>query len=234
MKRQPQRRQSQPRKRDSSDLAQLPIPSGHDESLRVGNNEQSGVWFGGAFLTGIGISLILLSSIFWNSPFPFPPGVLGLDIIIGALGLMTGGFGALALGERQGHLFDPETESVFSYKGWLGRHVTFLFRFDEIDSLAIRYWSDGDNGGYSVDLLKTDESVVSLTTCGWKSSAEKIARRITAVTELQAKLDALYLIHFLRAQGQPQSAWLAALSADQTISEPVRQRALQFAREWKP
>ena len=40
-------------------------------------------------------------------------------------------------------------------------------------------------------------------------------------------------IHFLRDQGQPQSAWLAARSADQTLSEPVRQRALQFAREWK-
>ena len=44
---------------------------------------------------------------------------------------------------------------------------------------------------------------------------------------------ALSLIHFLRDQGQPQSEWLAALSADQTLSEPVRQRALQFAREWK-
>ena len=46
--------------------------------------------------------------------------------------------------------------------------------------------------------------------------------------------EALSLIHFLRDQGQPQSEWLAALSADQTLSAPVRQRALQFAREWKP
>ena len=52
--------------------------------------------------------------------------------------------------------------------------------------------------------------------------------------ELRAEREALSLIHFLRDQGQPQSAWLAALSADQTLSEPVRQRALQFAREWKP
>ena len=37
----------------------------------------------------------------------------------------------------------------------------------------------------------------------------------------------------LRDQGQPQSEWLNALSSDQTISDPVRQRALQFAREWK-
>ncbi|MFM9960148.1 MAG: hypothetical protein ACKV2Q_02870 [Planctomycetaceae bacterium] len=45
----------------------------------------------------------------------------------------------------------------------------------------------------------------------------------------------LSLIHFLRDQGQPQSAWLAAIAADQTISPPrrIRQRALQFAREWK-
>ena len=50
---------------------------------------------------------------------------------------------------------------------------------------------------------------------------------------MRAEREALSLIHFLRAQGQPQSEWLAALSADQTLSEPVRQRALQFAREWK-
>ena len=52
--------------------------------------------------------------------------------------------------------------------------------------------------------------------------------------ELRVEREALSLIHFLRDQGQPQSEWLAALSADQTLSEPVRQRALQFAREWKP
>ena len=51
--------------------------------------------------------------------------------------------------------------------------------------------------------------------------------------KLRAEREALSLIHFLRDQGQPQSAWLAAIAADQTISEPVRQRALQFAREWK-
>jgi hypothetical protein len=44
---------------------------------------------------------------------------------------------------------------------------------------------------------------------------------------------ALSLIHFLRDHGQPQSEWLDAISSDQTISEPVRKRALQFAREWK-
>ena len=41
------------------------------------------------------------------------------------------------------------------------------------------------------------------------------------------------LLHFLRGQVHMQSEWLAALSADQTLSEPVRQRTLQFAREWK-
>ena len=51
--------------------------------------------------------------------------------------------------------------------------------------------------------------------------------------ELLAEREALSLLHFLRAQGHPRSEWLAALSADQTLSEPVRQRALQFAREWK-
>ena len=51
--------------------------------------------------------------------------------------------------------------------------------------------------------------------------------------ELRAEREALSLIHFLRDQGQPQSEWLAALSSDQTLSDLVRQRALQFAREWK-
>ncbi len=45
--------------------------------------------------------------------------------------------------------------------------------------------------------------------------------------------EALSLIRFLSAQGQSQSEWLAAIAADQTITEFVRQRALQFAREWK-
>ncbi len=51
--------------------------------------------------------------------------------------------------------------------------------------------------------------------------------------ELRAEREALSLIHFLRDQGQPQSAWLAAITANQSISEPVRQRALQFARDWE-
>ncbi len=52
--------------------------------------------------------------------------------------------------------------------------------------------------------------------------------------ELHAEREALSLNHFVRDQGQPQSAWFAAIAGDQTSSEPVRQRALQFAREWKP
>jgi hypothetical protein len=50
---------------------------------------------------------------------------------------------------------------------------------------------------------------------------------------LRANREALSLLHFLRDQGQPQSEWLNAISSDQTLSELVRQRALQFAREWK-
>ena len=47
--------------------------------------------------------------------------------------------------------------------------------------------------------------------------------------------EALSLIHFLLDQSQLQSEWLNALSSDQTLSPPrrIRQRALQFAREWK-
>ncbi len=51
--------------------------------------------------------------------------------------------------------------------------------------------------------------------------------------ELRAEREALSLIRFLSDQGQAQSEWLAAIAADQTLTEPVRQRALQFARAWK-
>ncbi len=57
------------------------------------------------------------------------------------------------------------------------------------------------------------------------------ARSRTA--ELRAERAALSPTHFLRDQSQPQSEWLDAIAADQTISDPVCQRALQFAREWK-
>ena len=36
-----------------------------------------------------------------------------------------------------------------------------------------------------------------------------------------------------RDQAKPQSEWLDTIAADQSLTEPVRQRALQFAREWK-
>ena len=51
---------------------------------------------------------------------------------------------------------------------------------------------------------------------------------------MRVEREALSLLHILRAQVHPQSECLAALSADQTLSDPVRQRALQFARDWKP
>ena len=49
--------------------------------------------------------------------------------------------------------------------------------------------------------------------------------------QLRAEREALSLIHFLRDHDQPQTEWYDAIAADQIISEPVRQRALQFARE---
>ena len=57
--------------------------------------------------------------------------------------------------------------------------------------------------------------------------------RSTPKSELRAERETLSLIHFLRDHDKPQAEWLDAISADQTLSEPVRQRALQFAREWK-
>ena len=52
-------------------------------------------------------------------------------------------------------------------------------------------------------------------------------------TELRAEREALSLIHWLRDQGKPQSEWLDAIATDQSLAEPVRQRAVQFAREWQ-
>ena len=52
--------------------------------------------------------------------------------------------------------------------------------------------------------------------------------------ELRAEREALSLIRFLRDRGKASAEWLDAVAADQTLTEPVRQRALQFAREWKP
>ena len=51
--------------------------------------------------------------------------------------------------------------------------------------------------------------------------------------ELRVEREALSMIHWLRGQGKAQTEWRNAIAADQTISEPVRERALQFAREWK-
>ena len=56
----------------------------------------------------------------------------------------------------------------------------------------------------------------------------------TWTTELRAERESLSLLHFLRDHDKPQSEWLNAISSDQTLSETVRQRAFQFAREWKP
>ena len=51
---------------------------------------------------------------------------------------------------------------------------------------------------------------------------------------LRAERESLSLLHILRADDKPQSEWLNAITSDQTLSAPVRQRALQFARDWKP
>lgn len=66
------------------------------------------------------------------------------------------------------------------------------------------------------------------------SKARKILKRkYGSVSAARAEREALSLIHFLRDRGKPQPERLDAIAADQTPSEPVRQRALQFAREWK-
>jgi len=51
--------------------------------------------------------------------------------------------------------------------------------------------------------------------------------------ELRDEREAVSLIQFLRNQGKAMGEWPEAITTNQTISESVRERALQFAREWK-
>jgi len=64
----------------------------------------------------------------------------------------------------------------------------------------------------------------------FRGSVMKLPQSRRLGTELR---EALSLIHWLRDQGQAPTEWLDAIAADQTLSPPVRDRALQFAREWK-
>ncbi len=51
--------------------------------------------------------------------------------------------------------------------------------------------------------------------------------------ELDGGREARSLIDFLFDKTNPQAEWLDTVSSDEPGSEPVRQRALQFARDWK-
>ncbi len=51
--------------------------------------------------------------------------------------------------------------------------------------------------------------------------------------ELREQREALSQIQFLLDQGQPKAEWQNILSADDSLSDPVRERAMQFARDWK-
>ena len=51
--------------------------------------------------------------------------------------------------------------------------------------------------------------------------------------ELRADQQAVSLIRFLQAKPLAKAALLDAIAAEATISEPVRQRALELAREWR-
>lgn len=50
--------------------------------------------------------------------------------------------------------------------------------------------------------------------------------------DLRIDTEARGLIHFLRSQDKTHQEWLDAITADQTISDVVRGRALRFARDW--
>ena len=52
--------------------------------------------------------------------------------------------------------------------------------------------------------------------------------------ELRVEQEALSLVRFYSTPPISQDELLARIRADATSSEPVRERALEFAREWKP
>jgi hypothetical protein len=50
--------------------------------------------------------------------------------------------------------------------------------------------------------------------------------------ELRAKQEALSLVRFYSTPPISQDELLVRIRADATVSEPVRERALEFARQW--
>ena len=51
--------------------------------------------------------------------------------------------------------------------------------------------------------------------------------------ELRAEQEALSLVRFYSTPPISKDELLARIRADATVSEPVRERALEFARQWK-
>lgn len=51
--------------------------------------------------------------------------------------------------------------------------------------------------------------------------------------ELRVEQEARNVVQFLSDKKKPQVEWKDAIMTDQTISEPVRDRALEFAADWK-
>jgi hypothetical protein len=52
------------------------------------------------------------------------------------------------------------------------------------------------------------------------------------MTQLRAEQEALSLVRFYSTTPISKDELLLHIRADATVSEPVRERALQFAREW--
>ena len=53
------------------------------------------------------------------------------------------------------------------------------------------------------------------------------------MTELRAEQEALSLVRFYSTPPISKDELMARIRADATVSEPVRERALEFAREWR-